>query len=216
MLDSNRFAEAWEHIKPIAEDSNRPHPAALVIAVEALARTGRPDEAERRLERLALLDPKSPQLPLSKGWVLMGRNNRSEASAIIEAGYAEAKDNPRAEEIGIASAQLLIKFNDLDAASRVCESVAKHGPGMPISWLESSSIRRSTTRPWRRAGSPSTPARSSRPSGPPWPRASSGPPTGPLLKQAVEMGEQARAKLPKNFNVLRLPRHAPPRQGRLL
>ena len=202
MIDSNRFAEAWEYVRPIADNPNRVNANALVIAVEALARSGRPDEAERRLDRLAQADPKSPQVALSRAWVLTGRGLKDQASSTVEEAYAGSKDAPNAEAIALAAGEFLLKVNDLGAAQRLGEVVAERWPRDAWFLARVQLARKDYDRTFascraayeagsylealRYAVAAAIPRRND-PS---------------FLKQVVDLGEQVRSKAPKNFNIL--------------
>ena len=204
MIETKRFADAWEDIRPIADDTTRPNANALVLAIEALARSGRPDEAERRLERLALIEPNSPQLALSKGWVMLARGKQEEAASSVEGAYtsSSASNAPNAGGVGLITIDLLLKIGDLDAALRVAESVAKRWPR--DAWalarvlvarkeydkaLAASRIafENDSPREALRYAMAAAVARRTDPA---------------FVKQVVDLGEAVKAKAPRDFEIL--------------
>lgn len=128
MIDINRFPEAWDAIKPVADGQARPNAPALVLAIEALARSNQPDEAQRRLDRLASLEPKSPQIQLSKAWIAMARGKKEEAVACLEAAYNESEKAPNAETIGVLAIDRMMKFGDVDTSLRLATRIASRWP----------------------------------------------------------------------------------------
>ena len=202
MLEANRGADAWSFIAPVADDVNRPNPMALSIAVEALVLTGRPDEAQRRLDRLVALEPKSPRTAWSKAWVLMSKGQKEEASASIQSAFTNAEAAPEAEPIGMNCVDLLLKFGDVEAADKVAKQIAARWPR--DSWLLARvqlarkeydlalascrvAIDAGSTREALRLATSSAIAR----------RADS-----EFLKKVELLGVEAKAKSPKDFNVL--------------
>lgn len=128
LIDIERFAEAWEAIRPVADDFARPNSGALILAIEALARSNRPDDAEKRLERLAAIDPLSPMVQLSKSWIQIARGKKTEAIASLEATYNLSSKGPNAESVGIAAIERMIKFGDVETSLRVAKDVASRWP----------------------------------------------------------------------------------------
>ena len=202
MIDGRRFAEAWEYVKPIADDPNKNNAAALVIAIEALARSGRPDEAERRLERLSLIEPKSSRVALSRAWIQTARGSKADAAATAEAAYLDAKDSANAEVVGLTSAELLLKFNDLDAALRLGEVIAKRWPKDAFLLARVQLLRKeydaslASSRIAFEAGSIVEGLRLGM-------AAAVGRRTdAAFVKKVANLGDLARTKMPKNFNIL--------------
>jgi tetratricopeptide (TPR) repeat protein len=128
MLDTNRFDQAWDAIRPVAEDQARPNVVALVLAIEALSRAKHPDEAQRYLDQLSSLEPGSPQIPLSNSWILMARDKKGEAVAELEVLYNRSSKEPRAELIGMQVIDRMIKFGDSVASLRVAKDIADRWP----------------------------------------------------------------------------------------
>ena len=137
-IDGNRFEEAWDTIRPVTEDMNRLNPTALVLGIEALARSKRPDEADRLLKRFIAADPKSAQVSLSKSWILMARGQQAEAASQLEAGFKEASSLPNAQAIGMAVLTQLIRMNEYQAGLRVAKAVALRWPAdaWGLAWIQ--------------------------------------------------------------------------------
>ena len=129
MLDLNQFGEAWTTIRPVADDMARPNASALVMAIEALSRSNRPAEAEIRLEHLAAIDPKSPQVRLSKSWILMVQGKKAEAIASLEAAFNESTDAPNAEAVAMHAVDRMIKFGETEASLSLAKKIAARWPG---------------------------------------------------------------------------------------
>ena len=132
LLEIGRIAEAWDTIRPVADDVSRPNPSALIIAVEALANSKRADEAEVYLKRLTQVDPKSPQVLLSTSWVQMARGQKAEALASLEKAYADSASEPNGEAIGLLAYDRALRFRDLETSLRIAKALAEKSPA--LSW----------------------------------------------------------------------------------
>ncbi len=202
MLESNRPADAWSFIAPVADDLNRPTPAALAIAVEALVLTGKPEEAERRLDRLQTLEPKSLRTAWANAWVQQAKGKKADASATIESAFTNALSTPDAEPVAVNSVDLLLKFGDSEAAGRVAKQAAARSPR--LAWLlarvQSSlqdydgalnscrvALEAGSSREVVRYATGAAIARRSDPK---------------FLKEVEHIGVEARAKAPKDLNIL--------------
>lgn len=127
LLDANRTAEAALTIAPVAE-SRQADPGALAIRAEALARSGRPDEAQAPLDRLAGLEPKSPRTAAVRAWVLLARGKAEEAGAAIEAGVAEAESAPEGEGACLALFGLARRMGRAEVLGRLADRIAARWP----------------------------------------------------------------------------------------
>jgi tetratricopeptide (TPR) repeat protein len=201
MIDMNQFGEAWTAIRPIADDLSRPNQAALVLAVESLARSKRPDEAEIRLERLASLDPKSPQIRLSKSWISLARGNKAEAIASLEAAFKESSGSPNAELVAKIALELMIKTGDVETSLILAKEMAERWPADAwlLAWVHE--LRKEYDQALAvlerglEAGMPAESIRFAMMAG----NARRDDPK--FLRRVVALGEKARAKAPKDPNV---------------
>ena len=94
LLEAGRLAEA---AKPAAEatlESAEADSATLALAVEALARAGRPEEADQRLTRLAAIEPDSPRTAAARAWVFIARGKSREAGMTLEDAAVAAEKRP--------------------------------------------------------------------------------------------------------------------------
>ncbi len=128
MLENFKTAEAAEFIAPVVDLQGAPNPTALAIGIEAQARSGQLDQAERRLERLAAIEPKSPRTAASRAWILGGRGKLAEADAIVEAAVAEALSTPNAELLALGFRSILAKLGRAEAVDRLDLLVASKLP----------------------------------------------------------------------------------------
>jgi tetratricopeptide (TPR) repeat protein len=128
MLEINQVADAWTYIAPLADDLTKPNPNALVIAIEALSRMGKADEAEKRLDRLIQLAPNSPQTALSKAWFHMAKGQKAEASATLKSAFDAAEATPEGEFVGSSALELLMKFGDHETGLKVARPLAARWP----------------------------------------------------------------------------------------
>ncbi len=124
LIDINRFGEAWDAIRPVADDQARPNSPALVLAIEVLARSNQPDEAQRRLDRLTELDRGSPNVPLSMAWVLAAQGKKEEAVRTLESASTMSEKAPNAEAIGLLALDRMIKFGDVETSLRLARKIA--------------------------------------------------------------------------------------------
>lgn len=126
-LLNNQPADAVGMIAPIADDADRPNPAALALAVEASARTGDAPTARRRLERLVALEPKSPRTAASRAWALFVSGQRDEAAAVVAAAYDEAEAGG-GEALALAFQNLMAKLGSGEGTMRLAERIARKWP----------------------------------------------------------------------------------------
>jgi tetratricopeptide (TPR) repeat protein len=128
MIDVGRFAQAWEAVRPVADNQALPNQLALILAIEALSRSKQPEEAQRRLDRLTVLDAKSPHVALSQAWVMLARGQKDQAVAALEAAYRGSSNAPNAEAIGMLALDRMIRFGDTETSLRVAKEVADRWP----------------------------------------------------------------------------------------
>ena len=201
MIDAGRVVDAWDAIRPVADSMARPNVLALSLAIEALARSNQPEEAQRRLDRLVKLDPKSPQARIATSWVLNARGKNAEAAANLESTYQEFSSAPNAQLIGTSVIDRMLRFGDRDCSLRVAQDVARRWP--TDAWLlarvhllrkefdktleacEVALAAGSAREAFRYASAAAT----SRPADP------------NLLRKVSDLGTRARLKDPKDFNI---------------
>jgi tetratricopeptide (TPR) repeat protein len=128
MLELNRKEDAWKYIAPMADDQSRFNPVALTVGIEALARAGKGEEAQRRLDRLIEEAPKWPQIPLLKAWVLMAKGKKTEASDVLKSAFYSAEKTPEGESTGLAIFDLLVRFGDAETAYEIGQQLASLWP----------------------------------------------------------------------------------------
>ena len=130
MLGYEKAAEALAYITPLADDIAHPNALAVVIAIEAAARMGNSQEAEQRLDRLTGLVPNSVQLAISRAWVFFAQGKKDEAARSIEAAYQKAESLPDSdpEKVGVTAVDLLMRFENAEAAYPIAQKVAKRWP----------------------------------------------------------------------------------------
>ena len=127
-LESNHPDLAARMIAPVADDTDRPNATALALAIEALARSKDVAGAAKRLERLAVLEPKSPRTAASKAWVLLESGKTAETIQLVEASYTEAEAVPDGERVALAFHALLVKMNLRDPALKLAGRIATKWP----------------------------------------------------------------------------------------
>ena len=137
-INGNRFEEAWDTIRPVSEDLNRVNQLALVLGIEALARSKRPDQAEVLLKRFIAADPKSPQVALSNAWILVARGKQAEAVSQLEDGFKEASSLPNAQAVGMAVLMRLIQMKEYQPGLRVAKAIALRWPAdaWGLAWIQ--------------------------------------------------------------------------------
>ena len=127
-LDANRPDEASRVIEPVAEGSNASNPSTLALLVEALARSGKLDEATSKLAELTSLEPKSARTACCRAWLHQARGRKPEASATLENAFQESKDLADPAESGMMLYRLLLNFGDFEAAERVARQIVDARP----------------------------------------------------------------------------------------
>jgi len=127
-LDVNRAADAARLIAPVAEESHAVGPATLALAAEALARSGRPEEAGRQLARLLAAEPNSARAVACRAWVFAARGKKADAAATVEDALAEAEGKPEEPALGFSSFNLLNRLGLPEAAERVARRIASRRP----------------------------------------------------------------------------------------
>ena len=130
LLEITRVKEAWDAVRPIADDVSQPNPGALVLAVESLAKLRRPDEAETYLKRLKQLEPKSPQVPLAESWILFSQGKKPEALAALEAAYNESATLPVGETIGLLAVGRSLWYGDTETPLRLAKALVLRSPAL--------------------------------------------------------------------------------------
>jgi cellulose synthase operon protein C len=127
-LDSNRPAEAESFLAPIADQLARPNPMAVAMSAEALARSGKLEAASAMLDRLVAVEPKSPRTSAAKAWVLNARGKQAEAIAVIDQGVDQAISSPDGETAALALVGILRKFGGDGQSERIVAKVVARWP----------------------------------------------------------------------------------------
>ena len=201
MIDVGKFAEAWDAIRPVADDLARPNPIALVLAIEALARSNQPDEAQRRLDRLSLLEPKSPQVLLSSSWISKARGKTSEAVAALEAAFKESSNTQNAEMVGVLALERMLKFGDLETSLRLAKEIATRWPADAWNLARVHVFRKEYDQAFTAcevalgAGSPREALRHATAA------AANHQGDRGFVRKVAELGAKARSKDPKDYNI---------------
>ena len=128
LLDYNQPAEAAKMIAPIAEDTDHPNPSALAISIEALVRAQDTPTAQKRLDRLKAIEPKSSRTAASTAWVLQGSGKPDEATAVVTAAYSEVEGTNGGEPVALAFQDLLVKLGLKDGAMKLAQRIATKWP----------------------------------------------------------------------------------------
>ncbi len=128
LLDYNQPAEAAKMIAPIADDTDRPNPSALAISIEALVRAQDAPMAQKRLDRLKAIEPKSSRTAASTAWVLQGSGKPDEATAVVTAAYSEVESTNGGEPVALAFQDLLVKLGLKDGAMKLAQRIATKWP----------------------------------------------------------------------------------------
>ncbi len=128
LLESDRTAEAAAILVPVSGDDLTPNSLILGLATEALARSGRGDEARRRLDRLAALEPKSTRFTAARTWVLVAEGKAAEAAAVVDSASVEAEAAPGGESTCLAYFDLLDRIGQPAAAEKAAGRFAARWP----------------------------------------------------------------------------------------
>jgi tetratricopeptide (TPR) repeat protein len=127
LLGANKPAEAARYIAEATEESVAADSASLALAVEILARAGRPDEAEQRLARLSA-EPNSSRLACARAWIFLARGKSAEAALTIEDADSLAGKAPEASAKHAQFVNQLLAMGQLDAAERLARKIARLWP----------------------------------------------------------------------------------------
>ncbi len=127
-MEANQPALAVRLIAPVADNLDQPNALALALSIEGLARINDLDSAQKQLDRLVALEPKSPRTAASKVWVLQKTNQPNEAVATAEASFNEALNAPNGEPIALAFQDLLIKVGNKEGALKLAQRITAKWP----------------------------------------------------------------------------------------
>ena len=128
LLDSNQPAEAELFIAPLADDVVRNDPTALAISAQALARSGKVQEAKNRLARLVAIEAKSPRLSSANAWVLHAEGKSSEAIAGLEDALPGLDNTAASEQIALLLFDQAKKYGDAKAIQPMARKIAARWP----------------------------------------------------------------------------------------
>jgi tetratricopeptide (TPR) repeat protein len=128
MLELDRSADAWQYINPLCDDLTRSNMSALAIGIEALARLGKGDEADLRLNRIKALVPDSVQVAVSQAWVYHAQGKKEAEAATLLGVFEKHAKAADGEAVGSVCLDLLLKFKDLDAALKIAQQMATLWP----------------------------------------------------------------------------------------
>jgi len=201
MIDVHRYPEAWDAVKPVADDQARPNSIALMLAIEALCLSSQPDEAQVRLDRLIAIDPKSSQVGFGTALVLTARGKIAEAVAALEGVYKQFSKEPTAQSIGLIAFDRIMKLGDLDAALRMAKTLSSRWPA--DAWtLASVHVARKEYNEALVASEQAIEAGSAREGFRYALGAAMFRRNDPeFIRKTRELGEKARAKTPRDFNI---------------
>ncbi len=201
MLDSGKYAEGWDAIRPVADNAAQPNAVALTQAIEALSHLKQPDEAQQRLDRLTALGPKSPQILLSSSLVLNARGKIPEAIAALEAAYKGSAESSNGLMIGKLALENMIRFGDVEASLRLAKEIAARWPAETWGIARVHILRKEYDQAFAasekalEAGSPREALRYATAA------ALKHQEDKEFLRKVGELGAKARARDPKDFNI---------------
>ena len=127
-LEANRPAEAATVMAPVIDDLKVSDPVSLAILVEALARSGQPDEAARQLPRLSAIEPKGFRTLACQVWLASARGKSADAAALVSDALANAESAAKADLSSAPYLNLLIKIRQPEAALALAKEVASRKP----------------------------------------------------------------------------------------
>ncbi len=127
-LGSGRPGEAAALLRPAIDDAQVRDPAALATATEALARSGRADEAGRVLPRLVQVDPKSLRTLECRAWTFAAKGNLAAADATVSDALAEAESASPGGVAGTAYVTILVQIGRIDEALALASRIASKDP----------------------------------------------------------------------------------------
>ena len=127
-INNNRPADAARIIQPVADDIGTPNPTALAIAVEALSKINKPDEAQLRLDRLIEIEPKTARSVAGKAWVARARGKNDEAATLLESYLPEIEKNELGEYLSIAFLNMINLLDRPEVTERAARAVASRWP----------------------------------------------------------------------------------------
>jgi tetratricopeptide (TPR) repeat protein len=99
--------------------------AAVAFYAEALIRAKQLDEAERQLNRLALLAPDDLATTRLRARLLAARGRPEEAAGVLEKAYEARRDDPGAGALGHELTLELVALGRLDAAERLARALSQ-------------------------------------------------------------------------------------------
>ena len=128
LLEFDRASEAVRFIEPLANNPTQVNPLILSLSAEALARSGRVDDAQLRADKLATIEPKSTRTLNAKAWVLFAKGKTAEAASMIEVSISDYESKSNGEEVCVSLYDLLMKFNQPELTERVARKIASRWP----------------------------------------------------------------------------------------
>jgi tetratricopeptide (TPR) repeat protein len=128
LFQAGKPAEAARYIAEATEESLPSDPTNLAIAIELLAKAGKPDEADQRLSRLAAVAPGSLQVTSGRAQILQATGKADEAIQTIEDAASAAEKAPDASAKHAFFFNQLLNMKQPEAAERLARKIARLWP----------------------------------------------------------------------------------------